>query len=234
MKSLLFVLNPREIPEALQSINLLDIDKMYFRGFTEKELEPVFDAVIAEGGYDIYLIVSDDAVVNGKALESVLQAQVFYPVVTGYSSIKPKDIRLNVTKTPLLIEEPWKLPYTYWRMWELKFIAERIFQSYSAGWCLTGMWAEYWAKYPFRAYSCPVSLAPQFQKLTGLHRSIDKGMCSDYHVSWRLQKDGVKIMVPKEGYIYHLARHARFNIGKIHPEVVFNRNGSKVKWGESL
>ena len=42
-KEILMILQPRAIPEAVESLNKLDIDKVWFRAFTEMEFGVCFE-----------------------------------------------------------------------------------------------------------------------------------------------------------------------------------------------
>ena len=58
------ILQPRAIPEAIESLNRLDIDKVWFRGYTEKELEVHLNDLIEYTEYEYYWIIADDVIVE--------------------------------------------------------------------------------------------------------------------------------------------------------------------------
>ena len=86
------VLQPRAIPEAIESLNTLDIEKVWFRGYTEMELETVLNDFIKDTDYDYYWIIADDVVVDNKPLE-VLRPKLYDgEVVTGYCKLLTASI----------------------------------------------------------------------------------------------------------------------------------------------
>ena len=53
MKPLLMVMNPRTIPQCMQAIESLDIDKVWLKNWTERELVEVIKSVIQESDHDV-------------------------------------------------------------------------------------------------------------------------------------------------------------------------------------
>ena len=103
-KEILMVLQPRAIPEAIESLNTLDIEKVWFRGYTEMELETVLNDFIKDTDYDYYWIIADDVVVDNKPLE-VLRPKLYEgEVVTGYCKLYQTSnyVNLSLMKLPLL------------------------------------------------------------------------------------------------------------------------------------
>lgn len=106
-KEILMILQPRAIPEAVESLNKLDIDKVWFRAFTEMELEVVLNDFIKNTDYDYYWIIADDVVVDGKPLE-VLRPKLYEgEVVSGYCNLyqDSKFVNLRLKKLPYVIPE---------------------------------------------------------------------------------------------------------------------------------
>jgi len=103
-KEILMILQPRAIPEAIESLNTLDIEKVWFRGYTEMELELVLNDFINETDYDYYWIIADDVVVDNKPLD-VLRPKLYAgEVVTGYCKLYQTSnyVNLSLMKLPLL------------------------------------------------------------------------------------------------------------------------------------
>jgi len=104
---ILMILQPRAIPEAIESLNKLDIEKVWFRGYTEMELEIVLNDFINDTDYDYYWIIADDVVVDNKPLE-VLRPKLYGgEVVTGYCNLYQESdfVNLSLRKLPYLIPE---------------------------------------------------------------------------------------------------------------------------------
>ena len=105
MRPLLFVMNPRRIPECIQAIEDLDVDRCWLTGMTEAHLAPYLNEVVAETSYDVYLIVSDDCVPTQDALDAVLALlEQGWPVATGYCNLDEGEYAhvVNLTKSPLV------------------------------------------------------------------------------------------------------------------------------------
>ena len=69
MKEVLMILNPRAIPEAIESLNTLDIEKVWFRAFDEPSVCEAMNKFVADTDYDYYWIIADDVIVNNRPLE---------------------------------------------------------------------------------------------------------------------------------------------------------------------
>ena len=201
MRALLFVMNPREIPECLEAIEALDVDRCWLTGMRELDLVPHFARVVEETSYDVYLVVSDDAAPTQEALDSVLALlEDGHPVVTGYCNLDEGDYRdvVNLTRRPLGGPVPNADVYVTYRLDEVLEHPVDPVPSWFAGFTLTGMSREMWQRYPFEV------LFPE----TG-------GSCSDFWFSWRLQRDGIPIVAPKAGFVRHVKE--RWNVADSRP-----------------
>ena len=69
------VMNARDIPECILAIRALPIDKAFFRGFTEIQLEPEIARFVASTDYDRYILLSDDTIPTEFALRNLLHVQ---------------------------------------------------------------------------------------------------------------------------------------------------------------
>tara|TARA_R110000851_G_scaffold268367_2_gene421098 strand:- start:104 stop:967 length:864 start_codon:yes stop_codon:yes gene_type:complete len=114
-KEILMILQPRAIPEAIDSLNKLDIEKVWFRGYTEMELETVLNDFIKNTDYDYYWIISDDVVVDNKPLE-VLRSKLYEgEVVTGYCKLHQASELVNICEN----------------MWEYGLPIEKVYQLHA-------------------------------------------------------------------------------------------------------
>ena len=103
-KEILMILQPRAIPEAIESLNTLDIEKVWFRGYTEMELEIVLNDFINDTDYDYYWIIADDVVVDNKPLE-VLRPKLYEgEVVTGYCKLNHSSDYVNLCSGKLRLK----------------------------------------------------------------------------------------------------------------------------------
>lgn len=236
--SCLMVMNARDIPECILSLKALKIDKVWFRGFTEKQLEKEIDRFIRSTGYSHYIIVSDDVIVTQQALDNLLVNQSAGPVVTGWCNIFPGQPMVNLELESATPENSfyirwrdripkWAVPlvkrlYLYrpvnWLLMKpinshfpkIEKIWEQppIFRTYFVGWALTSITRELWLKYGFKF--------PEMGTQRAGHGS-DRAMSDD------LENDGVVALCARDSFIYHLASVRNFIVGKVPPSVIFER-----------
>jgi hypothetical protein len=109
----LMILQPRAIPEAIESLNKLDIEKVWFRGFDEYNVVQRINQFIEETNYDYYWIIADDVVVDGKPIELLRPLMYEGHVVTGYCRMAMDTEITNVCAEPLVYQ-----PYHEWNKWE--------------------------------------------------------------------------------------------------------------------
>ena len=201
-KEILMILQPRAIPEAIDSLNKLDIEKVWFRGYTEMELETVLNDFIKDTDYDYYWIIADDVIVDNKPLE-VLRPKLYEgEVVTGYCKLNQSSDYVNLCSEKLQLnyngfeithlhnqlryisldnfidETHWRnnqkyyekldsnrsKGLDYWKyrinhiiaensMMSMQEVQQRnhdFFETYFAGWSLTGMEKQVWLDFPFQ------------------------------------------------------------------------------------
>lgn len=201
MRALLFVMNPRAIPECLDAIEALDVDRCWLTGMREVDLVPHFASVVESTDYDVYLAVSDDAVPTQEALDAVLDLlEQGWPVATGFCNLDEGEYAnvVNLTRKPLGSHMPGPDVYVTYTLDEVMAYPTDPVPTWFAGFSLTGMRRELWQRYPFEV------LHPE----TG-------GSCSDFLLSWRLQQDDVPIVAPKAGWFRHVKE--RWNVADSRP-----------------
>ena len=170
-KEVLMILQPRAIPEAIESLNRLDIDKVWFRGYTEKELEVHLNDFIEYTEYEYYWIIADDVIVNEKPMDLLRPLLHEGKVVSGYCQLSQTSSKVNLAKDKLSLNNNFiphptlpKREVEDWmdlRMWNHPYIEEYMtleqvqkqndyFKTYFTGWSFTGASKEVWLKYPYR------------------------------------------------------------------------------------
>ena len=98
---ILMILQARAIPEAIESLNSLEIEKVWFRGYTEVELETHLNRFIEQTDYDVYWIIADDVVVSEKPLEVLRPLLSESDVVSGYCRLFESTDRVNLSLSPI-------------------------------------------------------------------------------------------------------------------------------------
>lgn len=235
MKSCLMVMNARAIPECILSLKALKIDKAWFRGFTEAQLEEQITAFVKTTDYDRYILVSDDVIATQQALDNLLSLQGAGPVVTGWCNIFPGQILANLVLKPIANEQG----SAYYRVRQIlpKWLVKPLKQLYAVGLIKAPVDAmlyrhfpiedEIWALPPlFRTYFvgwAMTSITREFWLKYGFHYSTEKftgGHGSDARMSSDLDKDGVKMLCARDSFIYHLGTRRNFLVGKVKPSVI--------------
>jgi len=189
MKDALVVMNARHIQECLDSISQLDIDILWMRGFTEREIADQAFPTVLGYDYDWLWLASDDIIIRQPALDAVRQVRdQGHPVVTGYSQGSHTDWTVNLTSEPLR-DGKLEDAYTFRQYHECVAWPEPTIPTWFTGMSLTGMSRDLWLKHPFECFGTP-------------------GYASDFWTSARLQKADVPIVAAREGFAYHW-RHNR-------------------------
>lgn len=191
MKPLLLVLNPRRIPECIDAISGLPIDKVWLQNYTESELSDVIPSVLWDTAHDPVGILSDDTAPTRAALCAVLNECKPGQVTTGWCNLDDASDLVNLSMEPLTVDYPTTTAYTFpTRSW-VEDHEQRSVRTYFAGHCLTFLWREHWARFPWECHNGP------------------PGYASDLMLSWRLQEAGVPIMAARDGFVRHVK--ARWN-----------------------
>lgn len=191
MKPLLLVLNPRRIPECVDAISSLPVDKVWLQNYTESELSDVIPDVLAQVPHDLVGILSDDTVPTRAALDEVLALAQPGRVTTGWCNLDDASDLVNLSTEPLATSTPTTTAYTFpTRAW-VEAHDTREVPTYFAGHCLTFMDRDLWDRFPWECHGGP------------------PGYASDLMLSWRLQEAGVPIVAARDGFVRHVK--ARWN-----------------------
>lgn len=213
---LLIVLNPRKMQDCIDAIEALDIDQVWFRYYSERQLETVIPDWLEQHAqeYTHIGVISDDAKPTQHALDLVLDAYRHDAVYTGYCQVTDSDPRLNLSSRPLTSAIPQVAAYTFVTYDEMENHPEPLYHSYFAGHTLTFMSRDLWRKYPWGCYGS------------------GNGWASDYHLAWRLQTDGIPVWAVKGAWVEHVK--SEFNateqdpnrqllVGKLDPQIDHKR-----------
>jgi hypothetical protein len=223
------ILHVREIPECLDSYKTLPIDRVYFTGFTEKQLEDPVNEFIQTTNYDHYWVISDDGTAPREAFDLIAQGLKREDVVTGYSMNPDGSGNVSLCDEPLKDRVPTGLKSYHW-MSKAKLDAypDNLVPTYYAPFALTAMKRDIWLEVPYGAYSfVPVFLIPYLLSVRPA-----RGFACDYHLSWRLQKKGIKVYAAKGALIEHFGGSVfgksvhHLNLGEVTPSVELVKCGT--------
>jgi hypothetical protein len=184
VRDVLIVLNARRIPEVLEAIEELDIDRLWVRNLWMHEIEARWDEV--EEAFSEYAwawIMCDDVVVSQDALNAVRElAGEGFPVVTGYCNLDAVDPRVMLTRSRLGPRSEVGA-YDFYSLREVKE-GPRVLPTTFVNYCLTGMSVEMWREYPLRNES--------------------EGNAADFNLSRRLVEDGIVAVAHRDAFCWHL------------------------------
>ena len=185
MKPLLMIMNPRTIPQCMTALEALQIDKVWLKNWTERQLVDVIAEVVASTDHDVIGLVSDDTIPTQHALDSVLQ--VFEPsaVYTGFCNMEENTPEVNLSASPLLVKDVASIDcYDFPTRAEVEQ-SGGLYRSWFTGFAFTFMSKDMWQRFPFDCIG-------------------DPGYQSDYRLSVRLQEADVPIWASPDGFIKHL------------------------------
>ncbi len=212
MKPLLLVLNPRRIPECVNAISSLPIDKAWLSNYTEYELKDVIPDVLASTDHDLVGVLSDDTVPTPYALEAVLDATANSMVTTGWCRLDDTSPYVNLSTEPLATSTPTSSAYHFPTIDYVLDHDEPTLRTYFAGHCLTFMSRELWDEFPWDCHGGP------------------PGYASDLSLSYRLGQAGIPITAARDGEVRHVK--ARWNYIDDTPgrELLIGKEPSSVRW----
>jgi hypothetical protein len=222
------IFHVREIPECLESYKSLPLDRVYFTGFTEKQLEDPVNEFIQTTDYAYYWVISDDGVANQNAFDLIQRGLSREDVVTGYS-INPDGSGVSLCDEPLNDMVPTSMKSYHW-MTEAALGAypDDLVPTYYVPFALTAMKRDIWLEVPYGSYSVvPTFLIPYL-----LNARAARGFACDYHLSRRLQKKGIKAYAARGAVIEHLGGSVfgksthHLNLGEVKPSVELVKCGS--------
>lgn len=230
------IMNAREIPVSILSLKALKIDKVWFRGFTEKELEGEINSFVKRTSYDRYILISDDVIVSQASLDNLLSLQAEAEIVTGWCNIfvgqtlaalelKPIDSSGVdfYLKTLRKIPRKGVLPvvrYVYHRTPMkaiMNWLLYKHFPTMDQIWDKPPLFRTYFVAWALTSVSRACWLKYGFE-----YPSIEKaGHGSDAKFSMDANRDGLIMLCARDSFVFHLASKRNFIVGKVRPEVIF-------------
>lgn len=197
MNNVLMIMTVRNISAVEESLKKIDIPKVWFKGYTEFELNEHINNFIKETNYDNYFITSDDAVVPLKTAKLLFEKIEKYPIVTGWCLWRQNQnwSTIQFQDKLFMYNQGSNLPifgkhYNIVKSHEIHKLPEE-FETAFTGWCFTGARREIWLEYPFQTI--------------GTHPH-HPGASTDVHWSKRMLVDKkYKQMCFKDAKIVHLS-----------------------------
>jgi len=212
MRPLLLVLNPRRIPECVDAIKSLPIDKVWLQNYTEHQLCDVIPQVLSQSEHDLIGVVSDDGAPTPQALDAVLSLTRPGTVITGWCRLDETSDLVNLSTEPLTTSVPCIEAYTNPTAdWVYAHPTNEV-ATYFAGHSLTFMWRDQWDAYPWACHGG------------------EPGYASDLALSWRLQQAGVPIIAARDGEHRHVKALWNHLDGTPGRELLIGKEPARVVW----
>lgn len=195
MKPILLILNPRVVRRFEEHTATLPIDHVRIRAYTEREImqggwDEAMDA-IRHRGYTHVITTSDDLIIPKDSLELLLRESERDPhnFKSGWANMDEESHLAGLSDSPLT--DPIPLGYESYDFptWRDVLSGPRVRRTYFTGFVGTVAPIDLWEWFPFQCF-CD---SPQ-----------DQGYASDYHLSRRLQEDGVRIDAYRDAFCLHL------------------------------
>lgn len=188
---ILAIMNPRQIPECMQSLKALEVRKAWLQNYTEWELQEVIASIVRDEAihFSHLVLVADDCIVTQSALDAVLAHAEEHPVVTGYCRLDWSHPLVNITRRPISGDAPSAGAYDFYSLDEVQAYPEELVPTGFVGFALTCMSREMWTRFPF-----------------GVFGAASQSWSSDFHLSARLRDAEVPMVAVREGLVGHFKK----------------------------
>lgn len=201
MNNVIMIMNARNLSAFRDCMDKLNISKVWFKGFTEFELNTEINKFIQETQFDNYYIVSDDLVIQPKDFELLQEKIKTHPIVTGWgvwrqnsdwTTIHKQDKLYNYNHTPNF--PLFKKHYNIVKTYEIDSLPDE-FETAFTGWFYTGIRRDIWLEYPYQTIAL---------------NKYQSGASTDAHWSKRVLVDKkYKQMCFKQARVLHLSYAGR-------------------------
>ena len=223
----LMIMQPRHIDESINSLkHNIDIPKVWFRAYTEPQVVWQMNKFIRETKFSHYIVMGDDGVVSKKAADTILKYGEMkeYDVFTGWMNMhiepngnfsRESTICLGWIPEWKSAEGPDREEYPEWQpmSWVSTLPPDQVIRTAMANFAMTIAERELFLKFPLHT-----------------HRN---NRASDHHLSYRLQRAGVKVYTHPDAFVKHLRigwspwRH-NWLVGNVKSEIRYEN----LKWGD--
>lgn len=235
--SVAMVMNARDILECLDPIRRLKIDKVWFRGFTQRQVARQIKRFVESTDYDRYILISDDVAPKQSALDCILRLQGYAEAITGWCNLSPELWRANVILRPLKESAYHKatsnIPAFLGRhlaalisggIFPFKHLYEFVsYSSFPPCDAISAMRHEI-----FRTYFMGGPLLSMSRRLW-LRHGYDPpewggpAFGADMALALELANAGEKMWCARDAFCYHLHTTRNFIVGKVEPEIIYEK-----------
>ncbi len=197
MNNVIMIMNARNFSAFKDCMGKLNISKVWFKGFTEFELNEKINKFIQETQFDNYYLIPDDLLITPNAFNLLQKKLETNPIVTGWGVWRQNMDWTTIYKQRNLsthglgcalqaIENHYNTVKTY----EIDNLPDE-FETTFTGWFYTGARRDVWLEYPYQT----MTINPN-----------KPGHSTDIHWSKRILSDNkYKQMCYKDARVVHLS-----------------------------
>lgn len=184
--------------------------------YSEAQLVPIIERLIAKTGYDRYALVSDDVVLKQSTYDFVMGLHTERgDVATGWCNLDNTGSDCTINTVPLTDNVPSLQAYNFLPIEAAEQLPREPVRTYFHGYALTVMTRELWLRYPYLVYGADHG-----------------GWASDFHQCVRLQQDNIPVWTHPFANMHHVKELAnkrdrdpakRIHVGERLPKVTIER-----------
>ena len=164
--TVLMILSVRNSKSFEESVNKLQCEKIWFKGYREHELAPIVNDFVQNSNFENYFIAPDDLIIKPHQFEKLKSALNYNDIVTGWGVIRQNCTHTTITKphnflqtnifkhqftTHFLKNQQYNLSY---KTHEINSLPNEIETAFT-GWFYTGMKKHIWTQYPYECLNPP-------------------------------------------------------------------------------
>ena len=164
--TVLMILSVRNSKSFEESVNKLQCEKIWFKGYREHELAPIINDFVQNSNFENYFIAPDDLIIKPHQFEKLKSALNYNDIVTGWGVIRQNCTYTTITKphnflqtnifkhqftTHFLKNQQYNFSY---KTHEINSLPNEIETAFT-GWFYTGMKKHIWTQYPDECLNPP-------------------------------------------------------------------------------
>lgn len=164
--TVLMILSVRNSQSFKESVDKLNCDKIWFRGYKEHELAPIINDFIKNSNFENYFITPDDLIIKPYKFEKLKSSLNIHDIVSGWGIIRQNCIHTTITKPDNFFKNVIFKPHFttnnfHYQQYQLSYKTHEIYslpqeiESAFTGWFFTGMKKHIWTEYPYECLNPP-------------------------------------------------------------------------------
>lgn len=164
--TVLMILSVRNSKSFEDSVNKLNCEKIWFKGYREHELAPIINHFVENSNFENYFIAPDDLIIKPHQFEKLKSSLNYNDIVSGWGVIRQNCIYTTITKPHNFLQKNiFKHQFTTqhfknqqynfsYKTHEINSLPNEIETAFT-GWFYTGMKKYIWSQYPYECLNPP-------------------------------------------------------------------------------